>query len=131
MTTVVKNLILVTILIPVLTLFAAGCSTTHKATQSQRAAIEQLLLSEAVLRSLPNDPDGPNDLLSLPEGARVMIDTSGVSADQTLLQRILAGWLGQRGYAIQKNEDKADYRISVVVGSLGTELGDSFLACRL
>ena len=38
----------------------------------------------------------------------------------------MAGWLGQQGYAIQKNEDKADYRISVIVRSLGTELGNSF-----
>ncbi len=46
--------------------------------------------------------------------------------DQIFLQKTLAGWLGQQGYAIQKNEDKADYRISVIVRSLGTELGNSF-----
>ncbi|SEK62694.1 hypothetical protein SAMN05216387_102199 [Nitrosovibrio tenuis] len=114
-----KNLTLIVVSM----LFAAGCSTMHSATQSQRAAIEQLLISEAVLRSLPQDSDG---ILSIPQGARVVIDTSGISADQILLQRTLGGWLGQQGYAVQKNEDKADYRVSVIVGALGTELGNSF-----
>lgn len=121
MATLIKNLTLMAGF-PVLMLLAS-CSTMHSATQSQKAAVEQLLISEAVLRSLPQDA---NDIIAIPQGARVAIDTSGVSADQILLQKTLQGWLGQQGYAIQKNEDKADYRISVIVGSLGTELGNSF-----
>jgi hypothetical protein len=117
----IKNLTLMAGL-PVLMLLAS-CSTMHSATQSQKAAIEQLLISEAVLRSLPQEA---SDIIVIPQGARVAIDTSGVSADQILLQKTVAGWLGQQGYAIQKNEDKADYRVSVIVGSLGTELGNSF-----
>jgi hypothetical protein len=119
--TLIKNLALMAGF-PVLMLLAS-CSTMHSATQSQKAAVEQLLISEAVLRSLPQDA---NDIIAIPQGARVAIDTSGVSADQIFLQKTLAGWLGQQGYAIQKNEDKADYRVSVIVGSLGTELGNSF-----
>ena len=119
MTVMARNLALIAASI----LFAAGCSTMHSATQSQKAAVEQLLISEAVLRSLPQEA---SDVIAIPQGARVAIDTSGVSADQILLQKIVAGWLGQQGYAIQKNEDKADYRVSVIVGSLGTELGNSF-----
>jgi hypothetical protein len=119
MTTLVKNLTLIIASM----LFAAGCSTMHKATQSQRAAIEQLLISEAVIRSLPEEA---NSIVAIPPGASVAIDTSGLSADQIFLQKALAGWLGQQGYALQKNEDKADYRISVIVRSLGTELGNSF-----
>jgi len=119
--TLIKNLALMAGF-PVLMLLAS-CSTMHSATQSQKAAIEQLLISEAVLRSLPRDA---NDIIAIPQGAKVAIDTSGVSADQILLQKTVAGWLGQQGYAIQKNEDKADYRVSVIVGSLGTELGNSF-----
>jgi len=121
MATLIKNLTLMAGF-PVLMLLAS-CSTMHSATQSQKAAVEQLLISEAVLRSLPQDA---NDIIAIPQGARVAIDTSGVSADQILLQKTVAGWLGQQGYAIQKNEDKADYRVSVIVGSLGTELGNSF-----
>ena len=118
MTIMAKNLTLIIVLM----LSAAGCSTMHSATQSQKAAIEQLLISEAVLRSLQD----ANDIMTIPQGASVVIDTSGISADQILLQKTVAGWLGQQGYAIQKNEDKANYRISVIVGSLGTELGNSF-----
>ena len=121
MATLIKNLTLMAGF-PVLMLLAS-CSTMHSATQSQKAAVEQLLISEAVLRSLPQDA---NDIIAIPQGARVAIDTSGISADQIFLQKTLAGWLGQQGYAIQKNEDKADYRISVIVRSLGTELGNSF-----
>ena len=121
MATLIKNLTLMAGF-PVLML-SASCSTMHSATQSQKAAVEQLLISEAVLRSLPQDA---NDIIAIPQGARVAIDTSGVSADQILLQKTLQGWLGQQGYAVQKNEDKADYRISVIVRSLGTELGNSF-----
>jgi len=118
MTVMAKNLALIIVLM----LSAAGCSTMHSATQSQKAAIEQLLISEAVLRSLHD----MNGIMAIPQGASVVIDTSGISADQILLQKTVAGWLGQQGYAIQKNEDKANYRISVIVGSLGTELGNSF-----
>ncbi len=35
-----------------------SCSTMHEATRSQRTPIEQLLISEAVLRSLPAAADG-------------------------------------------------------------------------
>jgi hypothetical protein len=121
MPTLIKNLILIAGF-PVL-MFLASCSTMHNATQSQKAAIEQLLISEAVLRSLPHDA---SDIMAIPQGARVAIDTSGITADQILLQKVLAGWLGQQGYAVQKSEDKADYRITAIVGSLGTEMGNSF-----
>ncbi len=55
MATLIKNMTLMAGL-PVLMLLAS-CSTMHSATQSQRAAIEQLLISEAVLRSLQQEPD--------------------------------------------------------------------------
>lgn len=119
MTPVIKKLVLIAFSMGLM----AGCSNMHKATQSQRAAIEQLLVSEAVLRSLSN---GTDDVLSIPQGANVIIDTSGISSDQIFLQKTLAGWLGQQGYTVQKNEEKAAYRISVIVRALGTELGDSF-----
>jgi hypothetical protein len=49
-----------------------------------------------------------------------------MSSDQTLLQKILTGWLGRQGYSVQKNEEKATHRINVIVQALGTELGNSF-----
>lgn len=108
----------------------AGCSSTQKITQSQRTAVEQLLISEAVLRSLPAEPERA---LPIPPGSSVMLATSGisiatgVSSDQILLQKVLSGWLGHHGYLVQKYEEKAAYRINVIVGALGTELGGNFL----
>ena len=84
----------------------AGCSTTHKTTQSPRTAIEQLLISEAVMRSLPSEPQGIFSL-SIPTGAAVVLNTSGISADRVVLQQILVGWLGRQGFAVQQDEKKA------------------------
>ncbi|SFW36987.1 hypothetical protein [Nitrosovibrio sp. Nv17] len=97
----------------------AGCSSTHKTTQSARTPIEQLLISEAVTRSLPAPATGH---LPIPQGAKVAVDTSGLTPDQSLIQHVLAGWLGQQGYAVQKDEANAAYRVNAVVGALGTEL---------
>ena len=107
----------------------SGCSSTQKITQSQRTAVEQLLISEAVLRSLPSEPE---KVMPMPPGSTVVLNTTGISiasgpsSDQLLLQKILAGWLGRHGYLVQKQEDKAAYRINVIVGALGTELGGNF-----
>lgn len=113
----------------VLTVAMTGCSITHKATQSQRTTVEQLLISEAVQRSLPQDI---GKLLPIPRGAAVTLETSvisvptEVSTGKFLVQQIIEGWLGQNGYAIQKDEKNATHRVSVIVGALGTELGGNF-----
>src|SRR5688500_7577827 len=112
-----KTLVFVAVSIGLMT----SCSTMHEATRSQRTPVEQLLISEAVLRSLP-----------IPPGSSVILDTSGISiaagisSDQTLLQKIVTGWLGRQGYSVQKNEEKATHRVNVIVQALGTELGNSF-----
>lgn len=102
---------------------AAGCSTTQKTTSSPRTAIEQLLISEAVLRSLPAESQG---MFSVPPGADVVLSTAGVSPDRTLLQKILVGWLGKQGFAVQQDEKNATYRINVIVNAMGTEFGSDF-----
>ncbi|MDP2203946.1 MAG: hypothetical protein Q8K07_18160 [Methylicorpusculum sp.] len=98
----------------------SACSTTHRATQSKRTAIEQLLLSEAVTRSLPNDPD---EMLPIPPGSKVFIEISGISGDEKFVREVMAGWLGQYGYLVQNEVSKATYRINAVLASLGTESG--------
>ena len=122
---VVKNLALIVAFIGLI----AGCTTAHKPTRTQRSAIEQLLMSEAMMRSLS---DNANDSLPIPKGARVVLETtainldSGSSSDQLLLEKIMASWLGKQGYAIQKKEELSSYRINIIAAALGTELGDSF-----
>ncbi len=115
-----KIMALSTIFIVVLT----GCSTTQKSTQSPRTVIEQLLISEAAIRSLPRHPES---LLPIPRGSNVVLTTSGLTTDQTLLQQILTGWMGQQGYLVQKDEKNAAYRIDVIIGALGTELNGAFI----
>ena len=102
----------------------AGCSTTQRNTQSSRTAVEQLLLSESVKRSFPSDP---GESLPIPRGAGVAINTVGMTPDQAFLQQVLAGWLGQQGYLVQKDGKDATHRVDVVVEALGTELSSAFI----
>jgi hypothetical protein len=115
-----KILVLSTVSAALLT----ACSTTQKNTQSARATVEQLLISEAVMRSLPRKPD---NFLPIPQGSNVILGTSGLTADHALLQPVLAGWLGKQGYLVlQKDEKNATHRIDVIVGALGTEVAGTF-----
>ena len=57
----------------------------------------------------------------------MILNTSGLTTDQTLLQQVLTGWLGQQGYLVQKDEKNATHRIDVIVGALGTELAGAFV----
>jgi hypothetical protein len=102
----------------------SGCASTHNTSRSARTAIEQLLISEAVIRSLPAESLEP---LPIPQGSTVILNSSGLSPDQMLLQQIVAGWLGQKGYHVQTNEQKATHRVNILVRSLGTELGTDFI----
>ncbi len=104
--------------------FATGCSTTQRNTQSPRTAVEQLLLSEAIKRSLPRESNG---VLPVPRGASIAINTVGMTPDQAFLQQVVAGWLGQQGYLVQKDGKDATHRLDVVVEALGTELSGTFM----
>ena len=101
----------------------SACSTTHKNTQTKRTAIEQLLLSEAVLTSLPQQIKTP---LPIPPGAKIAIDTSGISSDQHIVQQAMASWLGKHGYLIQNDKANATHWVNVNVESLGTEYANTF-----
>ncbi len=106
------------------TIFLIGCSTTQRTTQSKRTAVEQLLISESITRSLPKKPFEP---LPVPPGSTVTLNTSGhkdrpdLTPDHDLLQEILAGWLGQQGYLIKKNNEAARYQADIIVRAIGTE----------
>jgi hypothetical protein len=107
-------------------LFASGCSTTQRYTQSARTATEQLLVSEAVTRSLQPQPGG---ILPMPPGSSVLLETAGLGGggpDQALLQQILIAWIGKQGYSIQGDAAKASHRVNVVVEALGTEFAGNF-----
>ena len=107
-------------------ILVSGCSTTQRFTQSSRTATEQLLISEALTRSLP---PGPGGLLPIPPGSSVLLDSAGLGGggpDQALLQQILIAWIGKQGYPIQTDPIKASHRVNVVVEALGTEFAGNF-----
>ncbi|WP_254776056.1 hypothetical protein [Nitrosomonas sp. Nm34] len=101
-----------------------ACSTTQTMTNSLRTPTEQLLISEAVMRSLSKRPESA---LPIPRGASVKLDISGISLDKDFILGVVAGWLGQQGYRVQRSAENAIYRINIVINSLGTELGNTFV----
>ena len=77
--------------------------------------------------------------MPIPQGANIVLDTSGIiSEDKDIVRQVMAGWLGkhgyhvmagwfgEEGYQVQGDIDQATHRINVVVGSLGTEFGETF-----
>ena len=100
----------------------AGCTTTAKVTQSTRAVVDQLLVTEALMRTLANQNNEP---LPIPPGSPVVVTTAGLTTDQTFLVPALNGWLGQLGYVL-KGDNNAKYRIDVIVKALGTETDETF-----
>ncbi len=119
-----KNTFKVVMICSAYIILLMGCSTTHRTTQSTRTAVEQLLISESTVRSLS---EKSNEILPIPSGSKVTLNTSGLTPDQALLQEILTGWLGQQGYLIQKDKKNATYRIDVIVGAMGTEEDGTFI----
>lgn len=101
----------------------SACSTTQKITHSSRTATEQLLISEALMRSLPKQADLP---VPIPRGAVVKLDVTGMTSDKDMARGIIAGWLGLLGYAVQDGPEDATHRINIVVDALGTEMGSTF-----
>lgn len=99
----------------------SACSSTQKITSSARTATEQLLITEAVMRSLPKQPDSP---LPIPQSTIIKLDLTGISADKDIVRGIILGWLGQYGYTVK--DENATHRINIIVDSLGTELGTTF-----
>lgn len=117
------NTLRIIIICSVSVVFLIGCSTTSRTTNSSRTTVEQLLISEAVTRSLSDKSD---KTLPIPAGSKLSLNTSSLTEDKTLLQEVLTGWLGQQGYLVQKDEKNATYRVDVIVGALGTEAGGTF-----
>lgn len=98
-----------------------GCSTTQKITSSVRTSTEQLLISEALKRSLPKQANAP---LPIPQGSVVKLDVIGLTTDKDIVKGAVAGWLGQHGYIAQ--DEPATYRMNIMVDSIGSEQANTF-----
>jgi hypothetical protein len=122
-----------------LIILLSGCALAREPSKTPRTAIEQLLLSHAIERSLA-------DLtVPLSEGASAVVEVVGFGnvqpfqntaqkpgllygfpSDFSYVRDAVAGHLGELGLQIRTHEGDAAYRIKVMVQSLGTEQGESF-----
>lgn len=131
----------------------ASCTLPREITKTARSAIEQLLLAEALNRSLlgvtlPVSVDEPlymevtglqlgylSPLVALPsisssgETSTTASSTSGVfspAGDLAFVKEGVASHLGVLGYRLAKREEDASYLVRVVVQSFGTSQSTSF-----
>lgn len=131
----------------------ASCTIPREVTKTARSAIEQLLLSEALNRSLldvtlPLPTDAPlymevtglqlgylSPLVPLPsvaasgEASTTATSTSGSflpTGDLAFVKDAVASHLGVLGYRISKREEEASYLVRIMVQSFGTSQSISF-----
>ncbi len=102
----------------------AACSIGHKVTNSPRAPIEQLLLTEATERSVRHS-DGP--VLPIADGSAIFLDGTGLTGDRETLQRILVGWLREQGFKVRDSKEQSDYHLEIITQALGTEHDYTFI----
>ena len=102
----------------------SGCMNPPLTSHTARTSVEQLLLTQAVGKSLtnPSDQDFP-----LPTGATVKVDLTGLTEDRAFIKAAIEGWLGEQGYQIRQINESATYRIHLIVNAIGTEQGESFI----
>jgi hypothetical protein len=130
----------------ILCLFAAlvGCAISREPTRTPRTAIEQLLLSYAVQRSmnalsLPLSPvasvalevvDFPTDRLLLQD--RFIAEPNALPVVPTLatglvvVHGLVEGRLGVPGFPLQQSRHQATYFLRLLVLSLGTDQAQTF-----
>lgn len=118
------------ILVPTAACLAIACAMPGRAPRELRSPLEQLLLSQAIERS------AENTTLGLPEGTRVVLDSSGLSNDHGFVADVVEGWLGRQGIVILEKGDgeEARYRVRMIVQAVGNDQDIKFfgiLASRL
>lgn len=126
-----------------LAVLIGGCALTQEVSKTPRSAIEQLLLTQAVERSLAEVT------VPLPEGAAVTVEVSGLQTDRAhmhvseedasfgvidspswdlaYVRDAASARLGELGYLVKKSQGEAPYLVRVKVESMGTNQGKTFL----
>lgn len=118
-----------------------SCALPREITKTPRSAIEQLLLGEAINRSLRDIA------IPVPQEAPLFMEVTGLqpamfapsfnapsvrtdvitpSLDLIFIKDLVAARLGSIGYRVLKNEEEAVYLVRVVVQSFGTNQSSSF-----
>lgn len=117
-----KGRVLLILLVPVL--FLAACSSTREFSKSPREPVEQLLLNDAVERSLST--------LNVPmqKGDSVFVEAIGLSPDLPFIREKVASKLAEKGLRIQERNEEAQYLVRVLVESFGTVQEETFIGTR-
>jgi hypothetical protein len=98
-----------------------ACSLTRDVSKTARTGIEQLLLTQALERSLVTLS------LPLPDGAPVKVDAASLTGgDEDLVKKLIEDRLARLGYRLPEKPEDAIYRVRVVVQAFGTEQGTTF-----
>ncbi len=97
-----------------------GCAASRQAGGTPlRPAIEQLLLSQALQRSLPEVS------LPIPADATVFVEAVGLTrdhpADQEYARQAIALQLSHQGFRLVQKEEEATYRVKVLLQTFGIE----------
>jgi len=130
------------VILAALAVLIGGCALTQDVSKTPRSAIEQLLLTQAVERSLTEVT------VPLPEGATVAVEVSGLQTDRAHLHMseedanfgvidspswdmayvrdAASARLGELGYLLKKPQGEASYLVRVKVESMGTNQGKTF-----
>jgi len=101
-----------------------GCATTNDLPDpAHLSAIDQLLLTQAIELSLTAKDV---QAIPLPKGTTVTLETTGLTVEQRFLLGAVGRWLGEQGLHIQPKDEKATYRVHILIQALGTEQSQSF-----
>ncbi len=92
-------------------------------TPDQATAIEQLLVTQAIEKSLER-----KDAFSLPlsEDSTIKLETTGLASEHRFLIGAVSRWLEEQGLRLAPDNQEATYNIQILVQSLGTEQSQSF-----
>ncbi len=130
------------VMLAALTVLIDGCALTQEVSKTPRSAIEQLLLTQAVERSLAEIT------VPVPGGTTVTVEVSGLQTDRAhmhvseedanfavidspswdlaYVRDAASARLGELGYLVKKTQDEARYLVRVKVESMGTNQGKTF-----
>lgn len=102
-------------------LLLSACALSREQSKTSRTATEQLLVSQALERSLSRVS------VPLPDGSSVAVETAGLKDTDTAFTReLVASRLASLGVSVQKKEEEASYLVRVIIQTLGTDQEISF-----
>jgi len=102
-------------------LLLSACALSREQSKTSRTATEQLLVSQALERSLSRVS------VPLPDGSSVAVETAGLKdTDAAFTRELVASRLSSLGVRVQKKEEEASYLVRVIIQTLGTDQENSF-----